>query len=126
MSRHLTYLLLSIIYSNIFSTASLSLKANTRRSFCAFFVCGGIVTPRSALGIQPRNEALCGSGFFTNIWQYKCTEIGDIEDEGVAKNLSADDEIALDSLILKLNLKDEDLTQFAAQNVKSNGTFISS
>jgi hypothetical protein len=25
---------------------------------------------------------LCGTGFFTNIWQYKCTDLGDIEDEG--------------------------------------------
>jgi len=56
--------------------------------------------------VQDRNEALCGTGFYTNIWQYKCTDLGDISDEGSAKGLSASEEGAADSLLSKLDLGD--------------------
>jgi hypothetical protein len=36
-----------------------------------------------ALAVHPRNELL-----FANIWQYKCTNLGDIEDERTSKNVS--------------------------------------
>ena len=64
----------------------------------------GIATPATS-ALQERNEALCGTGFFTNIWQYKCTDLGDIEDEGVAKELSDQDQGTVDSLMAKLNFE---------------------
>jgi hypothetical protein len=57
-----------------------------------------------ALAVKPRNEMLCGTGFFTNIWQYKCTDLGDIEDEGKIKAMSAEEETKMDSLMGKLSM----------------------
>jgi hypothetical protein len=48
-------------------------------------------------GETTRNEMLCGTGFFTNIWQYKCTDLGDIEDEGKIKAMKK--EAKMDSLM---------------------------
>lgn len=59
-----------------------------------------------ALAVKEKNEALCATGFFTNIWQYKCTELGDIEDEGQVKGLSEKEMDAADSLMAKFNLDD--------------------
>jgi hypothetical protein len=57
-----------------------------------------------AHAVKPRNEMLCGTGFFTNIWQYKCTDLGDIEDEGKIKAMSAEEETKMDSLMGKLSM----------------------
>jgi hypothetical protein len=57
--------------------------------------------------LQERNDALCGTGFFTNIWQYKCTVVGDIEDEGTPKDLSAEEKDTVDSLMSKFNLESD-------------------
>jgi hypothetical protein len=79
----------------------------SRRSFLAgttFVGLWGLATPETH-ALQERNEALCGTGFFTNIWQYKCTDLGDIEDEGMAKELSHEDQGTVDSLMAKLNLE---------------------
>lgn len=71
--------------------------------------------PRPAWAIKERNEALCQTGFFTNIMQYRCTEIGDISDEGKAQDLSESQESSTDTLLSKLklesdnNVQDEDL-----------------
>mmetsp|Transcript_47401 Transcript_47401/g.53014 ORF Transcript_47401/g.53014 Transcript_47401/m.53014 type:complete len:134 (+) Transcript_47401:174-575(+) len=43
--------------------------------------------PTPALALRNKNEALCGTGFFEHIYVYKCTSIGDIEDEGTSKKL---------------------------------------
>lgn len=56
--------------------------------------------------LQERDEALCGTGFFTNIAQYRCTDIGDISDEGKSKGLSSSQEGAVDSLMSKFNMDD--------------------
>ena len=61
-----------------------------------------LVSP-PALALQERNEALCGTGFFTNIWQSRCTELGDITDEGEAKGLSDSQEASVESLMSKLS-----------------------
>jgi hypothetical protein len=68
----------------------------------AFVVASLLAGPAHAR--QPKNEALCGTGFFENIYQYKCTEIGDIEDEGKAASLSQQEQGATDSLLSKLQL----------------------
>jgi hypothetical protein len=61
-----------------------------------------LTSPGPAVAVQERNEAFCGTGFFTNIWQYKCTDLGDISDEGVRKELSAAEATATDALLSKL------------------------
>ena len=58
-------------------------------------------TNQPALALKPNNEALCGTGFFTNIAQYKCTDIGDISDEGKSRKTTAEEDSRMDSLMSK-------------------------
>ena len=58
-------------------------------------------TNQPAWALKPNNEALCGTGFFTNIAQYKCTDIGDISDEGQSRKTTAEEESRLDGLMSK-------------------------
>jgi hypothetical protein len=91
------------------SALALSPPPSSRRSFLsATTLVGtwGLAKP-ACHALQERNEALCGTGFFTNIWQYKCTDLGDIEDEGMAKDLSDEDQGTVDSLMAKLNLESD-------------------
>jgi hypothetical protein len=77
--------------------------------------------PTAAQAVKPKNEALCGTGFFENIWQYKCTELGDIQDEGIPSTLSPEQQGATDSLMGKLNLQqDEDVPTDRTNEPKSN------
>ena len=57
-----------------------------------------------ASALQARNEALCGTGFFTNIALYKCTDIGDISDEGRSRPLSTTEEGSMQSLMDKMGM----------------------
>ena len=63
-------------------------------------------TNRPALALKPNNEALCGTGFFTNIAQYKCTDIGDISDEGKSRKTTAEEDSRMDSLMSKFGVLD--------------------
>ena len=63
-----------------------------------------------AAALQARNEALCGTGFFTNIAQYKCTEIGDISDEGKTRPLSKADEGITKSLMGKIGMENVEIS----------------
>jgi hypothetical protein len=69
--------------------------STSRRGFfvgAAWFTSVGLMGgANEAQAVKPRNEMLCGTGFFTNIWQYKCTDLGDIEDEGKIKAMSAEE-----------------------------------
>mmetsp|Transcript_32553 Transcript_32553/g.65925 ORF Transcript_32553/g.65925 Transcript_32553/m.65925 type:complete len:163 (+) Transcript_32553:230-718(+) len=67
------------------------------------------LSPNPAFALKPNNEALCGTGFFTNIAQYKCTDIGDISDEGRSRQMSSEEESKLDSLMGKFDLSGPDL-----------------
>jgi cell division protein FtsI/penicillin-binding protein 2 len=49
---------------------------------------------------------LCGTGFFTNIAQYKCTDIGDISDEGKAKKMNEQELGSMESLLGKMGVED--------------------
>lgn len=60
--------------------------------------------PMTASALQERNEALCGTGFFTNIALYKCTEIGDISDEGKPRSLSTSEQGSMQALMNKMSL----------------------
>ena len=53
--------------------------------------------------LEKRNEVLCGTGFFTNIYQEKCTDIGDISNEGKTTTLSNTEETSTNSLMMKFN-----------------------
>ena len=68
-----------------------------------------IVNTPKAEALRPKNDALCGTGFFEHIYEYKCTAIGDIEDEGSAKALNSDEMGITDSLIGKLGVSFEDI-----------------
>lgn len=57
--------------------------------------------PLPAQALKERNEALCGTGFFENYNPYRCTDIGDILDEGTSSPLSQSEEAKLDSLMSK-------------------------
>lgn len=76
-------------------------------------VFGIIAQSSGADALEKRNEALCGTGFFTNIAQYKCTEIGDISGDGKAKELSKEEESSVGSLMGKLGL--DDVSSFASE-----------
>lgn len=57
-----------------------------------------------ANAVKERNDALCNTGFFTNIGAWYCTDIGDISDEGLAGTLSKTQDKTADSLMSKLGM----------------------
>ena len=61
--------------------------------------------PTRAHALKKRNEALCGTGFFEHIYEYKCTEIGDIEDEGNSRAMNSAENGLTDGLMGKLGLE---------------------
>ena len=95
--------------SNPLTTTSAKSKPLNRRSLIRALssaaLSGNILldskTNQPAWALKPNNEALCGTGFFTNIAQYKCTDIGDISDEGQSRKTTAEEESRLDGLMSK-------------------------
>ena len=73
-----------------------------RRSIVSAIL-GSVFSPHEARALKPRNEALCDTGLFDNFLEYRCTPIGDIQDEGINKGLSDEELVATDSLLAKLN-----------------------
>lgn len=69
-----------------------------------------VVAPTPANAVKERNEALCKTGFFTNIGQWYCTDIGNIADEGLAGDLSKKQGETADSLMSKLGLSSDEPT----------------
>ena len=67
-----------------------------------------VINAPKADALKPKNDALCGTGFFEHIYEYKCTSIGDIEDEGSAKSMNSDEMGITDSLMGKLGLPSQD------------------
>jgi hypothetical protein len=61
-----------------------------------------IVPTEGAMALKTKDEMLCGTGFFTNIAQYKCTELGDIWDEGKPKEFNAQELGSMESLMGKI------------------------
>ena len=70
------------------------------------FTAATLMSPMPSLALKQRNEQLCATGFFTNYLEYRCTDIGDISDEGQKTTFSNKDEEAADSLMDRLNLMD--------------------
>ncbi len=99
------------------STNSNTNQPSSRRSFLSAaptlsFVPMAISTvltnnPTPAQALKPKNDALCGTGFFEHIYEYKCTAIGDIEDEGKTKKMNSNEIGITDSLMGKLNISDD-------------------
>jgi hypothetical protein len=87
----------------LFAVSSSLSSSQSRRAFLASSSSFAVaVQPAHAL--KERNEALCNTGFFTNIWEYRCTEIGDISDEAAAREMTSKEQGAVDSLMSKLDL----------------------
>mmetsp|Transcript_26004 Transcript_26004/g.29091 ORF Transcript_26004/g.29091 Transcript_26004/m.29091 type:complete len:252 (-) Transcript_26004:731-1486(-) len=76
--------------------------------------------PTPALALRNKNEALCGTGFFEHIYEYKCTSIGDIEDEGTSKKLGQVEINVADNLMAKLGLDTDDALESIDNNNNSN------
>ncbi len=81
-------------------------QQKSRRSFLAVPIAIPLpfIKAREADALQPKNDLLCGTGFFEHIYEYKCTVIGDIQDEGIAKDMSSKEVDMTDNLIWKLGL----------------------
>ena len=89
-------------------------------SAVASFLAATTLRPEKADALKKRNEALCGTGFFEHIYEYKCTEIGDIEDEGISKAMSSSENGLTDGLMGKLGLEDSGEDPFST-DVSYNG-----
>ena len=72
--------------------------------------------PPPAYALQERNKVLCGTGFFTNVGAWYCTDIGNIGDEGSSKPLSKQEASSVDSLMSKFNFKDDSITTTAEES----------
>ena len=81
------------------------------------------LNPPPAYALQERNEVLCGTGFFTNVGAWYCTDIGNIGDEGSAKPMSKQEASSVDSLMSKFNFEDDSITITAEES--SSGKFRS-
>mmetsp|Transcript_7450 Transcript_7450/g.11124 ORF Transcript_7450/g.11124 Transcript_7450/m.11124 type:complete len:168 (-) Transcript_7450:36-539(-) len=75
-----------------------------------------IIQPPAAYALQERNEALCNTGFFTNVGAWYCTDIGNIGDEGKPKPMSGDAETSVDSLMSKFDLDGGDFSVKSDKN----------
>ena len=106
-------------YSPFLTRRSWVSKANAAASSLIFGV-AMTEQPPVANALEKRNEVLCGTGFFTNIAQYKCTDIGDISGDGKAKELSKDEESSVGSLMGKLGL--DDSSSFVEEKGASENT----
>lgn len=82
------------------------------------------ITPPHANAIQEKNEALCNTGFFTNVGAWYCTDIGNIGDEGKSKELSPNEEASVDSLMSKFDLHIDDVVSRSGDG-KSGGVSAS-
>jgi len=80
------------------------------------------VLPPPAGAVKERNEALCNTGFFTNIAQYRCTPVGNIWDEGQKTSLSVEEEGATNSLLSKFNFE----TSESSSDEKDDGIGVTS
>ncbi len=61
----------------------------------------------AAYALQPRNEQFCSTGLFEHFMEYKCTPIGDIQDEGIGKEFTNVEEQTTNSLLSKLGIDDD-------------------
>lgn len=106
------YILLRTIMCRLCPTEALS-PHKTRRAFVSVTVTAAstILSTQESKALQKKNEALCGTGFFEHIYEYKCTTIGDISDEAKSKSMDEKMEIEADLLMEKLNRFEKKDTQ---------------
>lgn len=70
-----------------------------------------MTAPVPANAIKPRNEALCNTGLFENFLEFRCTPLGNIEDEGYSKAMSKREQAMTDSLLSKLSFSSDGTTE---------------
>ena len=116
----LSVLVLLLFQSTYAYSPQLTRRGWMSKSNAMVFSTTFISQAREANALEKRNEALCGTGFFTNIAQYKCTEIGDISGDGKAKEMSKEEESLSDSLMGKLAL-DDSASLVPGNNSEDNG-----
>jgi len=124
-------MLLAILVSLCYHTTSMTvdhqhLKSSTssfsrRQALCSVPAFLAVAAP-PAHAVQPRNEALCNTGFFTNIGQWYCTPIGNIADEGKSGDLSKQDDETADSLMSKLGVSESTSSDEKKSNESAGGT----
>jgi len=83
------------------------------------------VFPSPASALKEKNESLCGTGFFEHIYEYKCTAIGDIQDEGVSKAMSQEETGVTDSLMGKLGFDTGDVVESIDDDKKTKANIKS-
>jgi len=79
-----------------------------------------ISQPEPAHALQSRDEKLCGTGLFEHFQEYRCTQIGNILDEGTSKDLSSAEKGSTDSLMSKLGVSVDDLNMDTDMNMNMN------
>ena len=106
--------------SNTRSDHTIATKTSSRRSFLApslIIPLSFLANPSKVDALKPKNEALCGTGFFEHIYEFKCTAIGDIEDEGKTKEMSTSEMGISDNLMGKLSLShNNNLREYETEN----------
>lgn len=91
-------------------------QVSRRRAFCSVATAAAsLVASSPAQAVQERNEVLCKTGFFTNIGQWYCTDIGNIGDEGKSSDLSKTQDETADSLMSKLGISDTTTTDDSSE-----------
>ena len=83
---------------------------------------GGVYHTPAAHAVQPRNEALCNTGLFEHFLEYRCTPLGNIQDEGQTKALSSQEQVTTDSLLSKLSLEDSHTTASSTNSGSGSGS----
>jgi len=93
-----------------------------RREFFAVVSAIGIpfINPKPADALQKKNESLCGTGFFDHFQEYRCTNVGDISDEGISKDLNGGEMGLTDSLMGKLGVSMDDFSNEGAGGDKGS------
>lgn len=102
------------------------LVSNTRRALLlASLSTLAVATAHAypAAAVKPRNEALCSTGLFDNFMEYRCTPIGNIQDEGQSKDMTSTESASTDSLMSKLGLSNDETSSAIgiADDSTSNG-----
>lgn len=99
---------------------------NKRREIIALvgMMAAPYIKPKRTDALQPKNEDLCGTGFFENFQEYRCTAIGDISDEGLSKDMNSNEKELAGSLMGKLGVSTNDLKMELNTDDKSKLSFL--
>lgn len=94
--------------SQILNGSTFHRRSFTSRTLAILFV-PLLNFPQESEALQKKNEALCDTGFFEHIYEYRCTAIGDISDEAKSKVMDDKMKNSADLLMEKLGLTENDV-----------------